>query len=311
MAERRRFEAVSDAVLEDALLQLGAALAWPEVAARSAASAAVDPAARARQRIEAARASAAGTGLGARSTTRRPSLLLRRPMRRAVVLGIAAAIVLAAVVAALGFGLPGLRIVFAPERTPPAVVGPSSAPAGSAGNRPSATSTSSPGPAGATLGLGREVTIAEAARAATFPLLVPADARFGAPDTVWIDDVGRVTLVWAARAGVRETLEPGVSLIVTEFPGHLDTGYFGKILDTGATIEDVSVGGSPGYWIAGGAHDFVYVGPDGHVAFDRRRMAGDTLAWSRDPVTYRVETSLGRDDAVRIAEALHPVEPSP
>jgi hypothetical protein len=238
-------------------------------------------------------------------------MFLRRPIRRAIVLGIAAAIVLAAVAAALGFGLPGLRIVFAPQRTPPSVTAPSSPPGGSPGNRPSPTSTSSPGPAGSGLGLGRQVTIADAARAATFPLLVPADARFGAADTVWLDDVGRVTLVWATRAGMPDTLEPRVSLIVTEFPGHLDSGYFGKILDTGATIENVSVGGSPGHWIAGGAHDFVYVGPDGQVAFDRRRMAGDTLAWSRDPVTYRIETSLGRDEAIRIAEALRPVEPAP
>ncbi|HEV7810196.1 MAG TPA: hypothetical protein VGO64_06340, partial [Candidatus Limnocylindrales bacterium] len=252
-----------------------------------------------------------GPSRGGRSATLPRPVFLRRPVRRAVILGIAAAIVLAAVAAAIGFGLPGLRIVFAPQRTPPAVTVPSGSPGASPISGPSATPSAKPGPPGSALGLGRQVTVAEAARAATFPLLVPGDARFGAPDTVWIDDVGRVTLVWATRPGLPETLEPGVSLIVTEFPGHLDTGYFGKILDTGATIENVSVGGSPAYWIAGSPHDFVYVGADGQVAFDRRRMAGDTLAWSRDPVTYRIETSVGRDEAIRIAESMHGVEPGP
>jgi hypothetical protein len=38
--------------------------------------------------------------------------------------------------------------------------------------------------------------------------------------------------------------------------------------------------------------------------FDSRRIVGDTLLWARDGITYRLESALGMDAAVRLADTL-------
>ena len=44
--------------------------------------------------------------------------------------------------------------------------------------------------------------------------------------------------------------------------------------------------------------------PDGEHVDEDRRWVGDALIWQRGDKTYRIETSLGRDAAIRIAESL-------
>ena len=226
-------------------------------------------------------------------------------MRRGLVLAIAAILVLAAVAGAIGFGLPGLRIVFGPGPTPTPVLSPSIG-AASPSSSPAASPTPTPtaGPPGSTLGLGRQVTLAEATAQAPFPVAVPSDPTLGPPDTVWIDGVGRVTLVWAAKPGLPSTNEPGIGLIVTELPGRIEPDYFQKLLNAQTTIEDVDVGGAAGYWISGDPHQFIYVDASGQPVFETRRLVGDTLAWSVGPVTYRLESALGRDESIRLAETI-------
>jgi hypothetical protein len=299
VAEPRRLAALSDAALADALGALSASLAVPSAAPVGS----PDLASRARSRIE-AEGIAPETGwldrLGLRPTGRPAT----RPLRRGLVLALAALLVLAAIAGAIGFGLPGLQIVFGP--TPSASPSPSLTVGATPAPTPSRAPTPTPtvGPPGSALGLGRIVSLAEARAAVDFPILLPTDSRIGAPDVVWIDDVDRVTLIWLERPGLTTIVEPGISLIVTEFPGHMDEGYFQKILQGGTTIERVDVAGSVGYWISGDPHQFVYVGPSGEPEFESRRLVGDTLAWSIGDVTYRLETSLGKDDAILVAESM-------
>ena len=63
------------------------------------------------------------------------------------------------------------------------------------------------------------------------------------------------------------------------------------------------MGGQLGYWITGEPHQFFYEGPNGFVE-DPRRWVGDVLLWADGPITYRLETSLGRDATIAIAETL-------
>jgi hypothetical protein len=260
-----------------------------------------DPARRARLRIEAAGARA-GEGILDR-------LGLRRPIRRGLVLALAALLVLAAIASAVGFGLPGLRIVFGPA---PSASGSASPSLAVASPRPSLSPSPSrspiaaqtPMPPGATLGLGRAVTLDQARAESSFPILLPTDPRLGAPDGVWIDGVGRVSLVWTARPDLPATIDPDLALIVTQVPGRIDPGYFEKILRPGTTIEGARVGGHDGYWISGAQHEFVYVNPSGDPVFDDRRLVDDTLAWSDGQVTFRLETGAGRDAAIAIAESM-------
>jgi len=307
VADVRRLAQLPDAAFEEALRDLGRSLAVPAVPASaaglSAGTTAIDPARRARLRIEAAGFGPARRGLADRLGLGWPTSA--RPMRRGLVLAIAAILVLAAVAGAIGFGLPGLRIVFGPGPTPTPVLSPSIG-AASPSSSPAASPTPTPtaGPPGSTLGLGRQVTLAEATAQAPFPVAVPSDPTLGPPDTVWIDGVGRVTLVWAAKPGLPSTNEPGIGLIVTELPGRIEPDYFQKLLNAQTTIEDVDVGGAAGYWISGDPHQFIYVDASGQPVFETRRLVGDTLAWSVGPVTYRLESALGRDESIRLAETI-------
>ena len=298
MAEQRRLATLSDDAFADAIRSLGLDLAVPTTVAGGA-----DPALRARAAIEAARI-APESGWLDRLGLRPRGRPATRPLRRGLVIAVVALLALAAIAGAIGFGLPGLRIIFGPTAT----ASPSPMPTVSGAPTPSRAPTPTPtvGPPGSTLGLGRIVTLAEARTAVGIPIILPSDTRLGAPDLIWLDDVDRVTMLWLARPGLTTIVEPGISLIVTEFPGHMDEGYFQKILRGGTTIETVKVGASTGYWITGDPHEFVYVGPGptGEPTFENRRLVGDTLAWSVDDVTYRLETSLGKDEAIRVAESM-------
>ena len=101
----------------------------------------------------------------------RPAGCRRRPAPVAaeLVLAVAALLVLAAIAGAIGFGLPGLRIVFGPVVSPTAGISPApstlgGSPGPSAARPPGATPSS--GPPGSGLGLGTPTTLA-AARAET------------------------------------------------------------------------------------------------------------------------------------------------
>src|SRR4051812_35297433 len=147
MADLRPFAQLPDSGLEDVLRDLGRAIATPAASAPDG----LDLARRARVRIEAA----------AVESRRRPTLFggLRsrraiRPVSRSLVLAIAAILVLAAIVGAIGLGLPGLRIISGPTPGPSVVAG--SAPAGPSSTPsavPSASASPSPSSPGSGLGL--------------------------------------------------------------------------------------------------------------------------------------------------------------
>jgi hypothetical protein len=83
----------------------------------------------------------------------------------------------------------------------------------------------------------------------------------------------------------------------------MDSGFFNKVISGGTVVEPVRVAGSRGYWLSGDPHVFFWEGPDGFVD-DPRRWVGDVLLWSDGSITYRLETSLGREAAIRIAESM-------
>jgi hypothetical protein len=217
-----------------------------------------------------------------------------RPVRRSLLIAVALLLVAATVAAAIGLGLPGIRILFGPPpvATPSSTVPPS-------------------GPAaslepGATLGLGERVDVDVVAQRATFPIRFPTDPLAGKPDTAWIDPTkaGQVTLVWRTRPDLPATFDPRIGMLLGQFNGLLDPGMITKFIDSATGVERVRVGGNPGYWISGDPHFFFYETADGRVVDDSRRWVGDTLLWTEGGLTYRLETALGRETAIRIAESL-------
>jgi hypothetical protein len=278
MSERRD---IVTAGLEAGLVELGRSLAYPTPAAGFAS--------RVTERI-------AGRPV-ARPWWRGQSLVFGRPVRRAALVAIALLLLLAAVAAAVGLGLPGLRIIFglpAGVSPPPSTV-PATPPPSASGVTP-----------GAALGLGTAVPLAQLDETAGFHVLRPTDPAVGAPDAAYVNAVraNQVSLVWSTRPGLPPTLEPGVGLLLTQFDGRLNNEFFNKAIGSGTTVESVLVNGREAYWISGQPHFFFYTDRNGAFVDDDRRWVGDALLWSNGTYTYRLESSLGRDASIRIAESV-------
>lgn len=295
-----------DVAIEDALRLLAGEIDWP---ATPTSVGEPDIAAAVATRLGEARRGTADTPRTVGPTWRRWTW---SPARRALMVAIIALIAFAAIAGAGGFGLPGLRILFGGPTPSPAV--PSATPSGgpspsSAGvspvPSPIAVRTAVPGPPGTGLGLGTKVALADIDPLAGFEVHWPSDPPVGPPDAAWLDPAlsDQVALVWAASDGLPATTEPGVGLILTQFRGTIEDGWFTKVLGPDTTIELVRVGDLRGYWITGQPHLFFYEGPNGFVN-ETRRLVGDVLLWADGPITYRLETSLGRDAAIGIAESM-------
>jgi hypothetical protein len=221
---------------------------------------------------------------------------LRWPVRRSLVLAIVALVVLAAVAGAVAFGVPGIRLIFGdPGGTPsPAVVSPTTVPGGSG----------SPLPAGSSIDLGEPVDPGDVAERAGFPVRFPTDPLLGPPDATYVSDRNEVALVWAPRDGLPPTVEGDIGLLIMQFRGSVNPEPIGKIISAGTTVEPVTMDDGTGYWIAGDPHVYFYLTPEGEHIEEGRRWVGDALIWQRGDMTYRIEMSLGRDAAIRIAESL-------
>jgi hypothetical protein len=220
-------------------------------------------------------------------------------LRLSVVLAIVGLALLAAVAGAALLGLPGLRIVFAPPGTTPAV-------SMTAGTSPTASPARSPAEPGEDLGLGRVIE-GDPGQAVRFDVRVPSDPALGPPDRTFLQSTPAgpvVYLVWGAREGLPATTTDGAALLVAQFEGRVGAEFFEKMVDRGTIIEDVTVGDGRGYWISGPPHEIYVVGEDGEVYQERRRIVGDTLIWRRDGLTFRLEGAPDRPTALRIAESI-------
>ena len=225
----------------------------------------------------------------------------RRSMRRSLLLAAALTILVVGGVLAARYGLELLDIRFGPVPTmtpAPSAAGPT--PAASA-------------PVGASLLLGQRVTLEDVLALSSMRVLVPAE--LGPPDLIYAGGAilrGQIAFLYAPRADLPLSgLLGGAGLLITQARGELDTGLVQKLLDTElATVQFVDVGGGPGVqaargvWISGGPHVFWYLAPDGQVIEESRRFVGDTLAWERDGVLYRIEGNVALERALEIAESM-------
>jgi hypothetical protein len=259
--------AVSDALVEAALRDLGRHLAWP---------ATPDVTAAVRAELD-------------RGAEVKP--LYRRPVRRAVVLAAAALLVVMGALVAVSpglraavlrlFSLPGVRIEV--RESPPA------SPATTTGDVRSL--------------LGREVSLAEARREVEFPVAVPAS--LGRPDEAFVLGSGPralVTLAYGAAPGIPADPEIGYAALLTQFRGRPTEDLVKKV--TRATdVTPVIIDGQPGYFVEG--PHLVYVrAPGGVTVPDEPRLAGNTVLWARGPVTLRLEVDLPLAEALAVARTV-------
>jgi len=226
---------------------------------------------------------------------RRGRLIGLSGWRRLAVAGLAAVLLAAAVLAAS----PGTREAVA-RRLGLRGVGVE------LGGPPPPTVTTRPGER-LDLGLGERVTLEEARRRVGFPVLVPGAAGFRQPAAVFVNENvppgGRVDLVYRARPGLPASPFTDAGLLVTEFRGQPSPLFLKKMAAAGM-VEEVTVGGEPGYWFSGEPHFFTYEDAGGNVREERTRLAGNTLVWQRGDLTLRLEGEITRQEALVIAESM-------
>lgn len=145
-------------------------------------------------------------------------------------------------------------------------------------------------PVTGTLDLGDRIGLAEAERRAG--PLVRLD--LGDPDEVWIRG-DAVTMVYGNAREVR--------LLFSQFPGSIEYSFVKKIGGLGTRVDEVRVGSSPGLWIEGAPHFFMYRNADGTIRSGPAYLAGNTLLWERDGHLLRLEGALTKVQALRIARA--------
>ena len=137
------------------------------------------------------------------------------------------------------------------------------------------------------------LTVEAAQRAANFTLRFPTypDA-IGDPDAVYLDQFGQDTLVILSYA------EAGFDLYQSRL-----RGSFFKGVPEG--IVEVAVAGVPGLWVPKGGHGAAYLDPEGElIPGSERFIERGTLLWEKDGITYRLETSLSQEEAIRVAASL-------
>lgn len=168
---------------------------------------------------------------------------------------------------------------------------------------PTASTSASPSASPSLAIPGRRTTLAVAQAAVPFAIRVPTAAELGTADEIVLDTSSgpSVSLVYATRPQVPASRLNGVAALVVELPGTVDPAFFGKLIGPGTTVTSVDVNGSPGYWLEGAPHQFFYRDSAGSIRDETLRLAGNTLIWVADGVTYRLEAQLSRADALRIA----------
>lgn len=159
---------------------------------------------------------------------------------------------------------------------------------------PGATPTPTPLPS--LLDLAGETTLAQARSAAGFPLRLPAyPPDLGPPDGVYLQNLDgpMVVFVWLDRT------HPGqVRLGLFELSSNL------YVIKSGARIvAQTTVDGQQAVWTEGPYLLEVLNGAGTGIA-ERIVVQGHTLLWAEHGITYRLETGLTLDEAVRIAQSL-------
>jgi hypothetical protein len=203
---------------------------------------------------------------------------------RVVLLALLALLIAAAVAGAALLGLPGLRLGITEVLPSPQVVDD---------------------PQAIRRWLGEPADLAEVRAALGEDLRLPQ--TLGDPDEVYLRTAGqlaRAALVYHAEPGA-PTVADGLGLIVTEWKGGFDDRFARKWLqEDRGHAEAVDVDGVRGYWVSGMPHVLEYLDEEASMSRTPSRLVGDVLVWQDDAVVYRIESPLGRDATLVIAESM-------
>ncbi len=145
--------------------------------------------------------------------------------------------------------------------------------------------------------LAGETTLSEAKTVVKYPILLPTyPAELGEPDLVFVQDAdGAMTiLVW---------LDPGDPKKVSMSLHFIPKGSWAIMKFDPIIVQETKVNNLRAGWAVG---PYPLRLSDGDVQF-LRLIAGHVLIWAVDDVTYRLETNLPMEEAIKVAESLQPI----
>jgi hypothetical protein len=176
----------------------------------------------------------------------------------------------------------------APTPTP----SPTSPPPTGTASPPTSTPIPTPTLLPSVLNLAGETSLERAQEAVDFPIRLPSyPPELGAPDYVFVQDL---------RANGSAGLD-GRKLRRVQHSLHLfGQGTFAMEKSEPATIESTRVNGSPAIWASG---PYLVILRSGDLDL-RRLIDGHVLIWEEGEITYRLETGVTLEEAVKIAESL-------
>ncbi|MCH8025694.1 MAG: hypothetical protein IH866_02760 [Chloroflexi bacterium] len=156
----------------------------------------------------------------------------------------------------------------------------------------------SPGPTPRALSpdsFARPATVASAQEVVAFPLRFPTrDGEPLRPDSVYLEGA--------------DTAAPVVIFVYEDeaFDLYQSKGaFYGKGgLDAGL-VRQIEFAGHAALWIDQGGHVASFLDEQGRVVVESRRsVERATLLWEEGEITYRLETSVSQEEAIRIADSL-------
>ncbi len=163
---------------------------------------------------------------------------------------------------------------------------------------PVATTTPSPPPIWS-WGLAGRTTLQAAQQGLSFTLKLPTyPADLGQPDQVFTQDLGgqAVVLGWSKP---KDETTPRMVLY------ELTSDVMGqKALRDTTQLQETTVNGRPAAWVRGPYALEIRGVRNRPETTIRRLVDGNTLVWEEGGITYRLETTLSLEEAVRIAESL-------
>lgn len=206
--------------------------------------------------------------------------------------------------AVLEFLQVGAVRIFLTEPTPTATIALATVPAQDAGSisattapaTATATPRPTPTPLASLLDLAGETSLSQAETQAGFSIRQPTyPPDLGPPERVFLQELGGpvVVLVWLAPDNPEKVQ---ISL------HQLGPGTFAQ-KGQPRLIREATVNGQPALWTEG-PYMLQFLN-NNQVTFDMRQLVkGHVLIWAEGEITYRLETDLPLEEAIKIAEAL-------
>ncbi len=220
---------------------------------------------------------------------RRPSVWLPRPAFIALVAIVIAFALLIAFpetreALAQFLGLRTIRIIPVTP-TPTVTGGPPSAP------------TMTPPPTRTPVSQCCETTLADAQAKSKFKILLPPSQT---PLRVYLQSI------LSFGSGAQQVILVFGDSNAPQFTVYEATNFlYGKMVSGGTVIEETKVKGQRALWLSGAPHLMVYLDANGQPQFNSERSVNaNTLAWEIGDVTFRLETPLNKEVAIRFAELL-------